>query len=89
MERSAAYSTRPSFFHLVLLVLEAVLEVVFLSLPGYIAARRGMFDAVAQKLVASLNLTLFTPCLSMELRSLLVPDYMDEGLGRSDGLRRI
>ncbi|KAJ6043316.1 uncharacterized protein N7446_001511 [Penicillium canescens] len=58
-----AHSSHPSFFHLVLLVFEAVLEVVCVSLPGYIAARHGMFDADAQKLVANLNVTLFTPCL--------------------------
>lgn len=51
--------------HLVLLVFEAVLEVVCVSLPGYIAAKVGMFDADAQKFVANLNVALFTPCLSM------------------------
>ncbi|KAJ5682804.1 hypothetical protein N7462_005969 [Penicillium macrosclerotiorum] len=61
--RPSAHSSHPSFFHLVLLVFEAVLEVVCVSLPGYIAARQGMFDAEAQKLVANLNVTLFTPCL--------------------------
>lgn len=54
---------RTPFSHLVLLVFEAVLEVVCVSLPGYIAARQGMFDADAQKLVANLNVQLFTPCL--------------------------
>ncbi|KAJ5091268.1 hypothetical protein NUU61_006138 [Penicillium alfredii] len=58
-----AHASHPSFFHLVLLVFEAVLEVVCVSLPGYIAARQGMFDAEAQKFVANLNVTLFTPCL--------------------------
>lgn len=58
-------SKHPSFFHLVLLVFEAVLEVVCVSLPGYIVARQGMFDAEAQKFVANLNVMLFTPCLSM------------------------
>ena len=38
---------------------------VCVSLPGYMAARHGMFDSEAQKLVANLNVTLFTPCLSM------------------------
>ncbi|KAJ5161903.1 hypothetical protein N7492_007295 [Penicillium capsulatum] len=56
-------SQHPSFLHLVLLVFEAVLEVVCVSLPGYIAAQQGMFDAEAQKFVANLNVTLFTPCL--------------------------
>jgi Predicted permeases len=59
-----AHANHPSFGHLVLLVFEAVLEVVCVSLPGYIAAQQGMFDAEAQKLVANLNVTLFTPCLS-------------------------
>ena len=62
---SAPHSSHPSFLHLVLLVFEAVLEVVCVSLPGYIAAKQGLFDAEAQKLVANLNVTLFTPCLSM------------------------
>ena len=54
---------RPPFPHLVLLVFEAVLEVICVSMVGYIAARKGMFDADAQKLVANLNVALFTPCL--------------------------
>ncbi|KXG46355.1 Auxin efflux carrier [Penicillium griseofulvum] len=58
-----AHESHPPFFQLVLLVFSAVLEVVCVSLPGYIAARQGMFDADAQKLVANLNVTLFTPCL--------------------------
>ncbi|CAI7606915.1 unnamed protein product [Penicillium glandicola] len=60
---ASAHESHPPFFQLVLLVFEAVLEVVCVSLPGYIAARQGMFDAEAQKLVANLNVTLFTPCL--------------------------
>jgi hypothetical protein len=66
---AGAHSSHPSFFHLVLLVFEAVLEVVCVSLPGYIAARHGMFDADAQKLVANLNVALFTPCLGMKYTS--------------------
>jgi predicted permease len=58
------HSSHPAFGHLVLLVFEAVLEVVCVSLPGYIVARQGMFDADAQKFVANLNVMLFTPCLS-------------------------
>ncbi|EED21386.1 Auxin Efflux Carrier superfamily [Talaromyces stipitatus ATCC 10500] len=60
---AAAHASHPSFPHLLTLVFEAVLEVVCVSLPGYIAARQGMFDADAQKLVANLNVALFTPCL--------------------------
>lgn len=57
------HSQHPDFAHLMLLVFEAVLEVVCVSLPGYIIARSGMFDAEAQKFVANLNTQLFTPCL--------------------------
>lgn len=54
----------PSIPHLSLLVFEAVLEVVCVSLPGYIIARLGHFDADKQKFLANLNVMLFTPCLS-------------------------
>lgn len=53
-----------NFGHIVLLVCEAVLEVVCVSLPGYIIARMGMFNAEQQKFIANLNVQLFTPCLS-------------------------
>ena len=61
------HASHPAIGHLTLLVFEAVLEVVVVSAPGYIVARQGMFDADAQKLVANLNVMLFTPCLSMEI----------------------
>ena len=47
-----------------MLVFEAVLEVVCVSLPGYIVARQGMFNAEMQKFAANLNVSIFTPCLS-------------------------
>ena len=59
------HSSHPDFGHLVLLVFEAVMEVVCVSLPGYIVARQGMFDAEMQKFVANLNVAIFTPCLSV------------------------
>ena len=65
----------PNFGHLILLVFEAVLEVVCVSLPGFIVARHGLFDADAQKLVANLNVMLFTPCLGMNITS--VGDIME------------
>lgn len=64
----APHSTHPPFGHLIMLVFEAVLEVVCVSLPGYIIARQGMFDADMQKFVANLNVALFTPCLSAYFR---------------------
>jgi len=63
-DRLPPHSSHPDFGHLILLVFEAVLEVICVSLPGYIVARQGMFDADAQKFVANLNVMLFTPCLS-------------------------
>ncbi|KAB8437412.1 hypothetical protein FH972_025090 [Carpinus fangiana] len=57
------HTSHPAFGELVWLVLQAVIEVVVVALPGYIVARRGHFDANAQKFVANLNITLFTPCL--------------------------
>lgn len=64
------HSSHPDFLHLILLVFEAVLEVVCVSLPGYIVARQGMFDAEMQKFAANLNVMLFTPCLSIRPRAL-------------------
>ena len=60
-----SHGSHPSFGHLVMLVFEAVMEVVCVSLPGYIIARLGHFDAEKQKFLAKLNVMLFTPCLSM------------------------
>jgi len=57
------HSNHPDFLHLAGLVCEAVLEVVFVALPGFIVAYTGMFDANSQKLVAELNTMVFTPCL--------------------------
>lgn len=53
----------PSLDNLVLLVFGAVLEVVCVALPGYLVARAGHLDAGQQKLLANLNVMLFTPCL--------------------------
>jgi choline kinase len=43
------HSSHPDFANLTLLVFEAVMEVVCVSLPGYIVARMGQFDAENQK----------------------------------------
>lgn len=62
---AAGNDEHPSFGHLTLLVFEAVMEVVCVSLPGYLVAKIGMFDAENQKFVANLNVMLFTPCLGI------------------------
>lgn len=64
LQSRAPHESHPALGHLILLVFEAVMEVVCVSLPGYIIARQGMFDADKQKFVANLNFALFTPCLS-------------------------
>jgi len=69
----------PNFLHLNTLVFAAVLEVVCVSLPGYITARMGMFDAESQKFLANLNVMIFTPCLIWtKLGSQLTPDKLGE-----------
>jgi len=60
----APHESHPPLDHLVLLVFGAVLEVICVSLPGYVIARLGHFDADKQKFLANLNVMLFTPCLS-------------------------
>lgn len=57
------HTSHPDFANLTLLVFEAVMEVVCVSLPGYVVARMGQFDAENQKFLANLNTQLFTPCL--------------------------
>lgn len=64
-QRLPPHSSHPALPRLAMLVFEAVLEVVCVSLPGYIIARQGMFNTEMQKFAANLNVTVFTPCLSM------------------------
>ncbi|PGH02796.1 hypothetical protein GX51_04407 [Blastomyces parvus] len=72
-------AAQPPLPRLALLVFAAVLEVVCISLPGYIVARMGMFDADAQKFVANLNVVLFTPCLVFtKLASQLTADKLTD-----------
>lgn len=65
MHRSTpeAHGNHPPLLNLLWLVSQAVLEVVCVSLPGYIIARQGMFNKEQQKFLANLNVSLFTPCL--------------------------
>jgi len=60
---ATSHASHPNFANLTLLVFEAVMEVVCVSLPGYVVARMGHFDAENQKFLANLNTQLFTPCL--------------------------
>ncbi|KAH8811424.1 auxin efflux carrier [Xylogone sp. PMI_703] len=77
--RTNDHDSHPALGHLILLVFEAVMEVVCVSLPGYIVARQGMFDADKQKFVANLNVALFTPCLIFtKLASQLTADKLAE-----------
>jgi hypothetical protein len=63
--RANDHESHPAIGHLILLVFEAVMEVVCVSLPGYIVARNGILDADKQKFLAEVNVMLFTPALSM------------------------
>ncbi|KAH8803853.1 auxin efflux carrier [Hyaloscypha sp. PMI_1271] len=73
------HESHPALGHLILLVFEAVMEVVCVALPGYIVARQGMFDADKQKFVANLNVALFTPCLIFtKLAKQLTADKLGE-----------
>lgn len=55
------------------------MEVVCVSLPGYIVARSGGLDAEQQKFLANLNVALFTPCLIFtKLASQLTADKLLE-----------
>ncbi|KAI9706590.1 MAG: hypothetical protein M1836_003597 [Candelina mexicana] len=79
LRKSGRHSSHPDFGHLLLLIFEAVLEVVCVSLPGYIVARQGMFNAEMQKFVANLNVMLFTPCLIFtKLASQLTAEKLTE-----------
>ncbi|KAK0733741.1 auxin efflux carrier [Lasiosphaeria miniovina] len=62
-KKQQPHNSHPALGHLILLIFGAVLEVVCVSLPGYIIARLGHFDADKQKFLANLNVMLFTPCL--------------------------
>lgn len=73
------HSSHPDFANLTLLVFEAVMEVVCVSLPGYVIARMGQFDAESQKFLANLNTQLFTPCLIFtKLASQLTAEKLSE-----------
>ncbi|RYP20778.1 hypothetical protein DL765_002611 [Monosporascus sp. GIB2] len=69
-----SHESHPSFGRLIILVFEAVMEVVCVSLPGYLIARAGYFDADKQKFLANLNVQLFTPCLTSQLNAQKLTD---------------
>ncbi len=51
------------FGTLFLKTLESILEVVFISIGGYILARKKILSKDSQKTISNLNMNLFTPCL--------------------------
>ncbi|KAK4934764.1 hypothetical protein LTR66_015545, partial [Elasticomyces elasticus] len=63
MDIMKSHDSHPDFAHLILLVFQAVLEVVIVSAPGYVVARMGILDSKGQKMMADLNIRIFTPCL--------------------------
>lgn len=52
-----------SLFDITRLTFEAVLQVVMICLAGFLAARSGLLNTNGQKVISSLNVDLFTPCL--------------------------
>ncbi|KAI7765624.1 hypothetical protein LZL87_014136 [Fusarium oxysporum] len=71
-----SYTSLPN---LCFLVFAAVLEVVCISLPGYIIARLDQLDLEKQIFLANLNVMLFTPCLIFtKLASRLTTDKLSE-----------
>ena len=52
-----------SYFDISYLTFEAVLEVVIICFAGFLAAKTGLLNTQGQKLLSSLNVDLFTPCL--------------------------
>jgi len=72
-------SAHPSYARLALLTLEAVLEVVVICIGGYIAAKRGLLTIDAQKVIANLNMLVFTPALIFsKLAGSLTLDKFDD-----------
>lgn len=52
-----------SYLDISYLTFEAVLEVVIVCFAGFLAAKTGLLNTQGQKLLSSLNVDLFTPCL--------------------------
>lgn len=60
---TASTSGTLSLFDITRLTFEAVLQVVIICLAGFIAAKSGLLNTNGQKVISSLNVDLFTPCL--------------------------
>ncbi|KAF4333692.1 hypothetical protein FBEOM_12488 [Fusarium beomiforme] len=74
-----SHDSYKSLPNLCLLVFAAVLEVVCISLPGYIVAKLNHLDLEKQHFLANLNVMLFTPCLIFtKLASRLTTDKLSE-----------
>ncbi|KAM9928456.1 hypothetical protein OXX80_010003 [Metschnikowia pulcherrima] len=52
-----------SFGAISLLTFEAVMQAVIICFAGYVVARAGLLTAAGQKVMSSINVDLFTPCL--------------------------
>ncbi|KAI5962226.1 uncharacterized protein KGF55_003302 [Candida pseudojiufengensis] len=52
-----------SYLDISFLTFEAVLEVIIICFAGFIAAKTGLLNTKGQKILSSLNVDLFTPCL--------------------------
>lgn len=63
LEPSVPLNPDLSFGNISFLTLEAVLEVVIICFAGFVAARVGLLNTSAQRVISLLNVDLFTPCL--------------------------
>lgn len=64
---------------LISVIIDAILEVFFLSLVGYTLARKGIIDDKAKKTLNKINVSLFTPALLFsKVAFTLTPDKLRE-----------
>ncbi|KAK4701246.1 catalase, partial [Phenoliferia sp. Uapishka_3] len=74
-----AYGTPNPVGALILVVVNAILEVFFLCLVGWILARKGIVSPAAKKTLNKLNVSLFTPALLFsKVAFSLTPDKLKE-----------
>lgn len=52
-----------SYFQITRLTFEAVLQVVIICVFGFLSAKSGLLSITGQKVISSLNVDIFTPCL--------------------------
>ncbi|KAK9476783.1 auxin efflux carrier [Lipomyces japonicus] len=73
----AAHDSHPSYLWLAFLTFQAVLQVVFVCILGFWAARERLLSPSLQKSISQLNVQIFTPCLIfVKLASTITSDKL-------------